>query len=308
MSINYINKIININKNKKKILIVDDEELNVKILKLDLIEEGYQISVAFDGVQAVKILRQDSNFDVILLDRMMPNMDGMEVLKIIKSDPILAKIPVIMQTAASTEEQILEGIQAGVFYYLTKPFKHETLLAIVASSIKDKEHQTFIENEVARFKNSLGLMEMSSFSFRTPEEAQSLAYLLASFCPNPERAASGILEMMFNAIEHGNLEIDYNQKKQLLFENRWLDEINKRLADPLYKERRAKIQFQRNEDNICLCIIDQGKGFNWMKFMSFAPERATDPNGRGILMAKQTCFNNIEYIAPGNVVYCTINL
>src|SRR5208337_3271009 len=104
---------------RKKILSVDDDNLNRYILTEYLTGGGYEVIEADDGDTALRILEDVGGIDAIVLDRMMPRLNGMEVLKAVKADPRLKDIPVIMQSAASAREQILQGIKAGVYYYLT---------------------------------------------------------------------------------------------------------------------------------------------------------------------------------------------
>src|SRR3974390_783013 len=105
-----------------KILAVDDEEFNLDILTSSLADAGYEVFEARDGLEALKTLEEQPDIEVILLDRMMPNVDGMEVIRRIKSGGRFQDIAVIMQTAAAATEQVLQGIKAGVYYYLTKPY------------------------------------------------------------------------------------------------------------------------------------------------------------------------------------------
>ncbi|MCB1917743.1 MAG: response regulator, partial [Rhodocyclaceae bacterium] len=120
------------------ILVVDDEPFNREILAEVLDDPAYRISVAEDGGQAWDRLTADGeSFDLVLLDRMMPGMDGLEVLRRMKDTPRLRDLPVIMQTAAASPDQVREGIAAGAYYYLTKPFELETLLTIVRAALDD---------------------------------------------------------------------------------------------------------------------------------------------------------------------------
>lgn len=123
-------------KEQPRILIVDDEEFNLDIMKDFLEGEGYLIVSAENGEEVVNMLAHDKAFDAIVLDRMMPLLDGMSVLKHIKADPNLRHIPVIMQSAAATEEQIAQGLRAGAYKYLTKPFAQEELLAVVQAALR----------------------------------------------------------------------------------------------------------------------------------------------------------------------------
>lgn len=286
----------------KRVLIIEDEELNQKILKGDLSKAGYESLCANNGREAMEILAKDKKFDVILLDRMMPEMNGMETLAQIHADKELKQIPVIMQTAEAAPEQIKEGLEAGVFYYLTKPFSKTTLLAIVQSAIEDYENKKQLVHEVSETSLSLGLMDKSVFRFRTLDEAKSLSSFLAHACPNPSKVVYGLYELMANAVEHGNLGINYQEKKELITNHLWKEEIEKRLNDPKYKDIFATVTFSRKENGVEFFIYDQGEGFNWDDYVHASFSRATDPNGRGISIARTLCFNELEYQAPGNAV------
>ena len=113
--------------NTANVLLVDD---NPKYLKDALPYYGYNVRVAIDGIQALEILTgEDTNFDIILLDVMMPNMDGWATLKAIRSHSTTKHIPVIMITAVSEEQKIVAGLKIGADDYITKPFVLPNLLA-----------------------------------------------------------------------------------------------------------------------------------------------------------------------------------
>jgi len=109
------------------ILAVDDNQENLKIISNFLKEENYKIALALDGNSALKIL-EDNAIDLILLDVMMPEMDGYEVCKQVKLNPKTNSIPVIFLTAKNQTEDLVEGFKAGAVDYITKPFKREELL------------------------------------------------------------------------------------------------------------------------------------------------------------------------------------
>ncbi len=109
------------------VLVVDDNEDNVRIVTMFLLARGYQIRIARDGPSALESVRQ-ARPDVILLDVMMPGMDGLQVLDHLKLDPKTASIPVVMMTAKTQDEDVLAGYQCGADYYITKPFTTRQIL------------------------------------------------------------------------------------------------------------------------------------------------------------------------------------
>jgi len=122
-------------KEQKKILIVDDVARNIQILGNILSNNGYQIAYAQNGRQALKITNTQ-NFDLILLDIMMPEMDGYEVCKHLKNSNITASIPIIFLTAKADMESIVKGFETGGQDYITKPFNSAELIARVKTQIQ----------------------------------------------------------------------------------------------------------------------------------------------------------------------------
>lgn len=119
---------------------------------------------------------------------------------------------------------------------------------------------------------------------------------------------NGISELLINAVEHGNLGIQYAEKTALLHAGRWLSEVELRQASPDYNHKQVSVHMQRHADHMILQIDDEGDGFDWKKYMEFNAERASDPHGRGIAMANMLSFDKLAYQGKGNSVICTVNL
>ena len=122
---------------KNTILIVDDTETNIDIL-LELLNKKYDIVVALDGKSALEVV-SENKIDLILLDIMMPEMDGYKVCEILKEDEISRDIPIIFLTAKTDEESIERAYAAGGVDYVTKPFKPRELLARIDTHLKLKK-------------------------------------------------------------------------------------------------------------------------------------------------------------------------
>jgi CheY-like chemotaxis protein/anti-sigma regulatory factor (Ser/Thr protein kinase) len=295
--------------NKAHILIVDDEELNLEIVSEYLSESDYKISTAEDGVIAWDMLSNAPNdFDVILLDRMMPNMNGMEVLEKIKQDPVLNNCPVIFQTAKASTADIAEGMNAGAYYYLTKPFEEEILLSVVNTALTDRFRFKNIQANLEQTNQTVGLLRSALFEFKTLDEARSIAALLSNACPDPSSIVMGLTELMVNAVEHGNLGISYEEKSVLNNKGTWADEVEQRLKSAEHASKVASISFERQPNNIEITIKDQGKGFDWKSYMDFDPHRVMDNHGRGIAVANKLSFSSVEYKGNGNEVCASLIL
>lgn len=296
--------------NKTRILAVDDEALNLEILLEYFADECALTLDTADGGEAAWALLQnpENDYKAILLDRMMPGLDGIGLLKRIKGDARLAGIPVIMQTAANSAAQIREGLETGAYYYLTKPYRRDNLLAIVQAALIDAEARDALRLQLHSHINSLQFLKQAEFSIRTVDEASQLASFIARACPNAEMVVMGISELLINAIEHGNLGLSYAEKSSLKRDDCWRPEIDRRAALATNIEKEVKLQFQRDERSITLRVIDQGNGFDWQSFLEIDPERAFDPNGRGIALARLLSFSTLIYEGGGNTAVATISL
>lgn len=288
---------------KTTVLAVDDNSASLRLIQYMLEKEDYRVLTAVDGRDALTVLAASGkSIDIILLDRLMPEMDGIEVCKKIKADEQLRAIPIIMQTAAGRPQEIKEGIEAGVFYYLVKPLVPDTLLSIVASARRKIRKYRQNEYENLQRQGSIALVQSMKCVFKTIEEGDRLAAFLAQFFPSPDLAITGISELFLNAVEHGNLAISYELKSHLVHSNSWKEEVDKRLGDPLYRERVVTVVFERSGEDRLLRIHDEGEGFAWEDYLSVDPSRVTDNHGRGIAMAKMMSFDELVYNAQGNQV------
>lgn len=119
----------------EKILIIDDEEHIVELIKFNLVGSGFQTVEAFNGVDGLKLARQEKP-DLVLLDLMLPGIDGLEVCKRLRSDDKLKGIPIIMLTAKSEEIDKILGLELGADDYITKPFSVRELNARVKAVLR----------------------------------------------------------------------------------------------------------------------------------------------------------------------------
>ncbi len=162
------------------ILVVDD---NPKYLADALPMYGYDVTIAEDGLDALKVLEQrDGAFDLILLDVMMPNMDGWDTLKAIRSNKKIKYIPVIMITAVSEEQKVVSGLKIGADDYIVKPFILPNLLARIEAVLRRCEWQKELTP-----KKEVELNKNINIDALTPKEKEVLA-LVAKGASNQEIA------------------------------------------------------------------------------------------------------------------------
>lgn len=283
------------------ILAVDDEEYNLLIIEEFLQNDGYQISTAKDGEEAWAMLEADPyKFDVVLLDRMMPKMEGLEVLSRIKAHETLQYVPTILQTASAKNEQIIEGIAAGAYYYITKPYKEDMFRAVVKAAVADRVRFRKLADDIEQYPSTLRLMDRGQFHFSTISECYALASLLSCAFPSPTNVVTGLTEIMLNALEFGHAELSYDQKTKLINEQRLYEHVSELLVLPENRDKSAKVLLTRTDSEVIVSIEDQGKGFDWKKYIDFSVDRATDNHGRGIATANLVSFDKLEYLKNGS--------
>ena len=254
---------------RARLLVVDDEAVNLEIIAEYLEAEACELTMAADGGQALELLRSgDADFDAVVLDRMMPGIDGLAVLREIKATPALRSLPVILQTAAAGREQVAEGLKLGAYYYLTKPYHRDALVAVVRAALADTAQRRDLARRIEESRAVMDLIEHATFRFRTLEDARALAAACAGLCEEPDLAGMGLAELLVNAIEHGNLGITFHEKSELLAAGRWEEEVSARLRRPENLERAAELECWREGACIAFAIRDCGPGFAWERFLA----------------------------------------
>lgn len=164
---------INNNINKAKILIVEDEPQINRLIELVLQSDGYyKIRKAFDGKEALNIIKEDKP-DLILLDVMIPEIDGFNLCKLIKMDKTLHSIQIIMLTAKKMEEDVLKGFEYGAIDYISKPFSNKILLARIKAHLINSDFngkfriykEILLDNDKKTVKINNKQIELTKFEF-----------------------------------------------------------------------------------------------------------------------------------------------
>jgi two-component system, OmpR family, alkaline phosphatase synthesis response regulator PhoP len=132
---------------KERILVVDDEEDILELVRFHLSREGYQLSLAASGEEALKKTGRDA-FDLIVLDLMLPGLDGLEVAKALKTDAKTKAVPIIMLTAKGEDADVVTGLEIGADDYVTKPFSPRVLTARVKAVLRRRSRGAVEDTKV----------------------------------------------------------------------------------------------------------------------------------------------------------------
>ena len=284
-------------------LVVDDDRSMRMMLQTQLEDLGHRVITADDGQSAWTVLQDDSvDIDIVVLDREMPGMNGLEVVAQMKNDPVLKNIPVIMQTGSDRAEQVREGINAGVHYYLTKPIDEAVLASVMSAAARNINQHKRLNQTLKHHQSSFNLIKKCQFTVRTVIEAENLACFLANFYPNPEKMIAGFTELFVNAVEHGNVGIDSEEKMWIVKNASWRNQISHRADFPEHRHKRVEVLYQHQQDGYYLTIKDCGKGIAWRKYLKVDPLCALENHGRGIAHVNSVIFDKISYNEAVNEV------
>lgn len=153
-----------------KILIVEDESAIAEVEKAYLEHDGYKVMVAPDGLTALELFNSDENFDLILLDLMLPGMSGIDVCKEIRKT---STVPIIMLTAKSGENDVVKGLDAGADDYIVKPFSPKILMARIRANLRKHDEQALESTRIISLGETL-IVEVDNFTVKKNGEKISL--------------------------------------------------------------------------------------------------------------------------------------
>lgn len=292
-----------------QLLVVDDDPLILAVITQFLRGPECALTCAADGIEAWERLdAQPARYDALILDRLMPRLDGIELTRRVVSDARFEDLPIIMQTAANAAEDVAAGLAAGVWHYLAKPYAAQALRRALTAALEDGHNR----QELRRLRAQTAITRVPLYEgrlrFRDIEQARLLAAQLGNLSPRPFQVSMGLAELMINAVEHGNLGIGYQRKGELLERGGWLEEIERRLEDPTLGGRWAEVTLTREPGSLRFAVQDQGAGFDWVPYLELHGERAFDIHGRGIAMARRLAFDSLEYQGSGSLVWATVAL
>jgi len=283
-----------------KILIAEDDFFSRKYLEDMLTLENYECLVAKNGEEALEIFNHQKP-KIIVTDIQMPKLSGLELLEEIrkkKSDAI-----VIMTTAYGSEEFAIRALELGANNYLKKPINNEQLIRLLKKYEQVLEHQPSNLKEIGIVSNKNLTIEFDIKAYNVSNIIERLLIEVDTEFDSTDKinVELGLLEMVTNAFEHGNLEITYDQKQDALNENAFENLISERLKVEKLANRKIMVDYVFDRTGCEWTIRDEGNGFDWKSVPNPVKDNLLELNGRGIFITK-FLFDEVEYYGKGNIV------
>ncbi len=290
------------------VLVVGSSSDSKHHLQEMLKDQSVTLTFAGSVQEAKQCILQDtlSLYDAYLFDNSQYYEDNLMLLKALKKNGQYAVVPVIFQADIEDMSLVQQGLQHGVYFYLLKPYTQEFLLSVLKAAVTGFDHQQALSQNLTALESSNGGLEsklqVAKFHIKTVEDAKSLSCTLAFIAPKPKEVALGLFELMTNAIEHGSLNISYQEKTHLIQANCLQAEINHRQKLPKYCKKIVTVEFERKPNFLQFTIRDMGEGFDYIPYLDFSVERAMDSHGRGVMIANKLSFDELFYEDNG----CTV--
>jgi len=298
---------------KEKILIVDDDKYIALLLYNFLEDEGFVCETAEDGLEALERVSRKNDFDMVLLDFVMPRMNGLEFLAAVKE--INPKLPVLMISGYRTRDNTLEALRLGAIGFIKKPFSLNDVLSTLR-----------LVFNVSGTRKELGLLiphltrGSMEFVFKTSEvEPDKISFYLATHLGEMgliegrriSTVALAFNEVITNAIEHGNLELPINyffEESDNVERAAIMDMKGERLKDCAYANRSVKICYGFDCHETTVSVSDEGPGFNTASVMEFLINNNSsglENCGRGLRLLKYAV-DEVRFNEKGNQVTLVI--
>ncbi len=299
---------------KERILIVDDDKYISLLMYNFLDDEGYICETAENGLEALERIRKGNTYDIVLLDFVMPQMNGLEFLAAVRE--INPGLPVMMISGYRTRENTLEALKLGAIGFIKKPFSLNIVLKnlrLVLNASRNKQEQgpiiSFLKKGSMEFAFKSGHIEPDKVSLYLANHLGEMGFIEG---PRISTVALAFSEVITNALEHGNLELpinhfveNQNDETRQFIE----DQKNERLRSAHYADRVITLHysFQNNETRVT--VTDEGPGFDVDSIREFLATQdataAANHVGTGLILLRYAV-DEVLFNDKGNEVTLVI--
>lgn len=281
-----------------KILVIEEESVIRAALSEELKSRGHDVLLARSGIEGLEILEKEKP-DIVLTDVQTPGKRGINVLHQIKVIEPEAKV--VVMTGPGSDKKVVEALRDGAIDYLKKPVDFRDLYEVVRkfASVETREvNREFVLEESKR-------IVMRNQIDKVWGVVNQLLMCAENVCgrAKTQELELSLYEILINAIEHGSLEITFEEKCQAIENNTYDALLGERLANPAYSQRRVTIDYRMIPGELHYLVKDEGKGFDWRSLP--CPDPSTSllvPCGRGIFLAR-IYLDRVEFNEKGNEVH-----
>jgi len=281
---------------KEKILIVDDDKYIALLLYNFLEDEGFVCETAEDGLEALEKVSKKNDFDMVLLDFVMPRMNGLEFLAAVKE--INPKLPVMMISGYRTRDNTLEALRLGAIGFIKKPFSLNDVLSTLRLVFNVSGSRQELGPLIPHLRR--GSME---FSFRTGEvEPDKISFYLATHLGEMGLIVGRRISTVELPINYFFEESDTAERAALM------DMKSERLMDCMYANRSVTICYRFEHHETLVAVSDEGPGFNTASVMDFLISNdasGLEKCGRGLRLLKYAV-DEVRFNEKGNEVTLVI--
>ena len=301
-------RLTNVHSSLRQALLVTGNRALAEQVGQQLAQFDCKTSVAGSTAGALELMTSlGARVGLLVLDYQLPGLDPEPLLEPLRETSGRHDTTILVCNATREELIALKASARGDAHAMAWSGNNNELAFLAREALDLSTAAAELREQLRSHWRSAKFMEACKFRIRTPQEAIDLAPAIAQVFPEPERVKAGIVELLNNAIEHGNLEIGFERKAELVESGRFFRELKQRLAQPEYADRSVEVVFSRRDDRCCLVITDQGKGFDWEPFLDIQPARAASATGRGIARARLISFDKLIYCKSGNQVAAYVN-
>jgi len=290
-----------------QILVAEDSSTQAVLIRGVLEDVGYEVDVVGDGKQALRKLEDGGEYDLVLTDMVMPEMDGLQLVRAIRAHH--SAIPIILMTGKGTDELAIEALEDGAAGYVPKSQINDRLLEEISQVL----HMATVEQS---YKGLLDCLGRTEFVFELDNKVSLIAPLVdllqqmmmgMELCDSTARLRAGVAleHALLNALYRGNLEISPDEvanTREMLLEGEAPHLVEERLSQPPYCDRRIHVDAELTTGEANFVIRDEGNGFDKSKIPDPADPDSLELEGVHGLLLMQTFMDEVFFNEEGNEV------
>ncbi|MBC8875511.1 MAG: response regulator [Planctomycetes bacterium] len=290
-----------------RILVAEDSSTQVVLIRGILEDEDYEVDVVTNGKQALQRLEEGGDYDLVLTDMVMPEMDGLQLARAIRAHH--AGTPVILMTGKGTDELAIEALEDGAAGYVPKSRMSDRLVDEVTQVL----HMASMERS---YKGLLDCLGRTQFIFELENNVSLIDPLVdllqqmmtgMHLCDSTARLRAGVVleHALLNALYRGNLEISPEEMlntREMLFQGEAPQLVKERLSQPPYCDRKIYLDALLTKKDATFVIRDEGSGFDTSKIPNPGAPDSLEQEGVHGLLLMQTFMDEVVFNDEGNEV------